>query len=265
MRSALACCLLVFISHAPLTAKPLAPVAKWRVDFGDSHCIAERIYGEPRKPVYLHLKAPPVGDGIQLTISEKGPRRDGIQEAAKLTIGSHAPLQLSQLRYGGEGQHVRMVNLAKDQVEQLASAGQLRWSGPHIDDTFELGPMAELVKVIEKCRLGLADLWNASPDKKAALRQTSTMNTTVRRLFSSDDYPSQAVMKSQSGTANVVALVDEQGKMVDCTVIETSGIAVLDAQTCIMIRKRGKFLPAVGADGRPAKSVFTQRVHWQMP
>ena len=65
--------------------------------------------------------------------------------------------------------------------------------------------------------------------------------------------------------ATIVALIDEKGEMADCAVIETSGIAALDAQTCFIMRKRGKFAPAIGQDGKPAKGVFTQRIRWEMP
>jgi len=77
--------------------------------------------------------------------------------------------------------------------------------------------------------------------------------------------PWDAVRQGQSGLAHVVVLVDENGRMADCTLIATSGIAVLDAQTCIILRNRGKFAPAIGADGKPTKGTFHQRVNWEMP
>jgi protein TonB len=98
-----------------------------------------------------------------------------------------------------------------------------------------------------------------------ALQKGPTPVKPLVSLFSTDDYPSDAVFKRQSGYAHVVVMVDEKGQIVDCTLIATSGIAVLDAQTCIILRKRGKFTPAIGADGKPTKGIFHQRVNWEMP
>lgn len=266
MRHLVACaCVALIANPGNVAAKPLQPTGKWVVDFGDSRCVAQRIYGETGKPVYLLIKASAVGEGLQLSVAQKGPNGYGVQEPAKLTMGKGEPIKLLQLRYGIEKKQVRTVNLTRAQMEQLASSTELRWDTANLDYSIPLGPMANLIKVVEKCRVGLGDYWNGTPEKKALLKQPVSMNTTIRKLFSSDDYPSQAVFGVQSGTAHIIALIDEKGQMADCMVVETSGIAVLDAQTCIIMHKRAKFSPAIGADGKPAKSTFTQRVRWEMP
>lgn len=264
MRIFAACASLALIAH-PSAAKPLQPAGKWRVDFGESHCIAQRIHGPPDKPIYLMLKASAVGEGLQLSIIANGRNESGVQEKAKLSFDGGAPAELWQLRYGAEKKLVRTVNLTQSQADQLARAASLRWLAPNIDYSIPLGPMTDLVELIEKCRTNLAEYWNGTEQKEALIKQGPRLDQPVRRLFSSSDYPDQAVMRRLSGTAKVVGLIDETGKMADCMVVETSGVAVLDAQTCIMIHKRGKFTPAIGADDKPAKSVFVQRVRWEMP
>ena len=257
-------CFALITSPGIAAEKPLAPTDKWRVDFGDSHCIAQRIYGPAREPVYLHLKASAVGEGLQLSIARKGSNGYGIQEKAKLSFGKGEPLELSQMRFGVEKKQVRMVNLTKSEIPQLSGASELRWKAANVDYVFPLGPMGNLIKLMEKCRAGLGDYWNGTAEKVASLKQEPTLNKPVVKLFSSNDYPSQAIFADLSGTTRVVALVDEKGKLVDCTIVETSGVAVLDAQTCIIVRDRGKFSPAIGADGKPAKGVFVQRIRWEM-
>ena len=83
-------------------------------------------------------------------------------------------------------------------------------------------------------------------------------------LFSSDDYPGIAVFNDQMGAVSLVLLIDEQGKVADCTVTQTSGVAALDAQSCAVIKERGKFSPAIGQDGKPAKSSWLQRINWRL-
>ena len=263
-RFAAVVCLALIANPGTLAAKPLAPSSKWVVDFGDNRCVAQRTYGGEPKPFYLLAKASAVGDGLQLTVAVKGPNSDGVQEKAKLYLGIE-PIELLQLRYGIEKKQVRTVNLTKIQTDQLAGATELRWSAPNIDHSLPLGPMKDLIRVMEQCRSGLAEYWNGTEERKALLKQGARLDKPVGRLFSSSDYPNQAVFANQSGTAKVVGLVDEKGGLADCMVVETSGIAVLDAQTCIMIHKRGKFVAAIGPDDKPTKSVFVQRVRWEMP
>ena len=264
MRTLAACaCLALIANPGTAAAKPLAPAGRWVVDFGHKGCVAQRTFGEANRPVYLLIKAPAVGEQLQISIAEKGPNGDGVQENARLIIGTGMPIPMSQLRYGVDKKQVRRVNLTKAQIDQFAGATQLRWNAKHLDYEFPLGSMTNLIKLLEQCRTGLAAHWNGTADKLSALRSGPQID--LRQIFSSDDYPYQAIRKAQAGMAHVVALVDEKGEMADCTVVETSGVAVLDAQTCIMIRKRGRFSPAIGPDGQPTKGVFSQRVRWEMP
>ena len=264
MRVLLACAGIALIVPQPVSAKDLAPAGKWWVDFGDSHCIAQRTYGEAANPTYLLLKAPAVGTGMQLSIVEIGSRVNGVQEDARVTFGDAATLDLSQLRYGIDGKRVRTLNLTKDQLALLSRSTALRWQTPHANYDFKLGPVADLVKLVEECRTTLIDYWNGSEAKRAQFKQGPRLDKPVARLFSTSDYPDQAISERQAGTTHVIGLVDEKGELADCMVGATSGIAVLDAQTCIMIKTRGRFEPAIGPDDKPTKSVFQTRVRWEL-
>lgn len=265
MRHVFACAWVALFAHQSASAEPLQPTGKWVVDFGDNRCVAQRIYGDAAKPVYLLLKASAIGEGLQLSVAVKGPNGYGVQEKAKLSFGGGEPVDHWQLRYGVDKKRVRMVNLAKADVERLAKATELRWDTANLDYSFPLGPMSNLVKVMEECRAGLGEYWNATPEKVVSLKQEPRTERPIVKLFNNGDYPNQAVFAHQSGTAKVIALVDEKGKLVDCMIVETSGIAVLDVQTCLIMHQRGRFLPAIGADGKPTKGVISQRIRWEMP
>lgn len=42
--------------------------------------------------------------------------------------------------------------------------------------------------------------------------------------------------------------------------IETSGVAALDAESCGLIKARAQFVPAVGQDGKAAKDATTGQI-----
>lgn len=253
------------VTVQPAAAAQLQPVSKWTVDFGDDRCVAYRTFGSTEHPIYLLLKPLPIGDVLQLQIAEKGINRPGTRQKVSLILGSDVPLNLLQLQYGADRKQVRMINLSKDQTGRLAASTSLQWSEPGKQYQLALGPMTKLIETVEKCRTMLAESWNATLTMQMTLRTGPTPQTPLVSLFSANDYPSDAVYKGQSGYAHVVLMVDEKGQIIDCTLIATSGIAVLDAQTCIILRKRAKFTPAIGADGKPTKGIFHQRVNWEMP
>ena len=269
MRSLVSAVCLVALSiiaaRPALSAEPLKPSGKWVVDFGENRCVAYRTFGSLAHPVHLLLKPSPIGDVLQVQVAERGAKGPGIQEQAKLTFGDGPPHTLLQLQYGADKNQVRMVNLSKVQVSELSKSTGLGWKSRHRDYHLALGPMIKLIETLDRCQAMLADHWNATLTKQLALKKSPSLDKPLLSLFSSDDYPFDAMRKDQSGFAHVVVMVDETGKIADCTLIATSGIAVLDAQTCIILRKRATFHPAIGADGKPTRGIFHQRVNWEMP
>lgn len=81
----------------------------------------------------------------------------------------------------------------------------------------------------------------------------------------SDDYPAAALSEGVQGTTEVLLNVDVGGKVTGCMVTASSGSAVLDEGTCIVLRERVKFKPAVDKRNRPVKSIWAHKVAWRLP
>ena len=56
--------------------------------------------------------------------------------------------------------------------------------------------------------------------------------------------------------------VTEAGTIENCRVVESSGVAELDAKACASITEKGRYTPASGPDG-PKRSTQRLRVRWQ--
>ena len=65
------------------------------------------------------------------------------------------------------------------------------------------------------------------------------------------DYPMDAVMANWSGDVVARLAVDAAGKVTGCKILVSGGLPSMDAVTCSSAMKRGKYEPAVGADGKP--------------
>lgn len=87
----------------------------------------------------------------------------------------------------------------------------------------------------------------------------------VLGLFRSDDYPDDAIESDQSGMTKFVLMIDERGAVMDCAVVESSGVATLDAMGCQVLRERARFGPAKDGANKPVKSTYiTPRIRWMI-
>ena len=84
-------------------------------------------------------------------------------------------------------------------------------------------------------------------------------------LFSTNDYPLQSVHNAEEGTVAVVLRVGKDGGVRDCVVVQSSGHAALDAQTCRVLWLRARFVPAKDKNGSPVESALRQRIRWELP
>lgn len=82
--------------------------------------------------------------------------------------------------------------------------------------------------------------------------------------FTNDDYPAAARRAMQQGRVAIAVSVDATGQITGCTVTASSGSAVLDQATCDLVRKRGKFKPALDQDGRAVAGVYPIATRWAL-
>lgn len=83
-------------------------------------------------------------------------------------------------------------------------------------------------------------------------------------VFTSDDYPVEALKKNEQGGVDIVIRIDTGGAVADCIVKKSSGSEILDRRTCDVIRERAKFKPARDRKGRPIASDYHQTINWRI-
>ena len=245
---------------------PRQPTGKWIVDFDQPQCVAQRNYGTAEDPLYLILKQPPLGDVMQVAISNQRPagkatEQDGRiefdgQESIKVSVVAFQPLG-SKLRTRSRKSHACSVRRGQD-------CNQRRISTRGLNERLALAEITPLLKIMDECVQDLRDTWHAHEEGSISGGLAKEANGNLQGLFRGDDYPADALHNDQSGTVAVALLIDERGAVADCSIIGTSNVAILDAQTCILAKKRAKFRPAVGRDGKPAKDAFIQRITWRL-
>lgn len=263
-------------------AAPLTPTEKWVVNFADAQCLATRNYGSRAEPLMLGLKAPPLGDVLQIVIVRPG-TADPDQVPGMVIVDGRPPIRTTLFQYGvaSTKRKALLVNIPRSEIEPLRSATriQVRVSDPgeqirasrlkkgatHIDLSFALTQMAPLLKTMDDCVGDLQQVWKVTPESTAIPGgQMQGPTGSLSGVFTSDDYPAEALLGNQTGSVRFALLVDESGRIADCTIVETSGVAALDAQSCAIARDRARFTPGRDAAGKPSKGAFLQRVTWKI-
>lgn len=93
---------------------------------------------------------------------------------------------------------------------------------------------------------------------------TAPQSANDHELFSREDYPERAVNRGEEGSTYVQILINPAGQVDTCTIIQSSGYADLDQQTCAIIQTRARFIPGKGNDGRGVFSLYRVPVTWAL-
>jgi len=256
---------------AASTAALFQPTSKWLVNFDDSQCVAQREYGTAEKPLTLMLKTPVSGDVVQLAlvVDDTG-SAEARQIYGRVAWGSGKGLVTTILTYRGgrANRRLYLVNLPKAQVIEAAASDRLTVSaGKDLQHSFVLSNLATVIGTMDKCVSDLGSYWNyveRSPDAPPAPDDPKPEQQ-FASLFTTEDYPMQAIEENGSGIVSAILLIDADGRVADCTLTKTSGVAALDSQTCAVFKTRARYQPAKGPDGRPRRSFNKVRVRWELP
>ncbi len=258
----------ILMSGSPASAAPAPrqPTAKWVVDFDAAQCVASRNYGTVDKPLVLALKAPPLGNVIQLLIIHPGSAPPYARQLeGTIEMDGAQPIRLSMLAHRAKSRRVVRTNVPLDRFAALRRATSLSVKVPGLlNERFAIPSMHALMRTMDECVADLRKVWNVHEGEGPHARVARGAMANLTGLFKSDDYPSAAITELKSGTVQMAVLVDEAGKVADCTVVATSGVAVLDAQSCAVVQERARFQPALGFDGKPIKSAGGQRITWRL-
>lgn len=85
------------------------------------------------------------------------------------------------------------------------------------------------------------------------------------RLFSTDDYPMEAIRNEEQGTVAFRLTINRRGNVTDCVVTSSSGSEALDDATCDILESRARYEPARNSEGKRIPGEDTGRIRWELP
>jgi len=251
------------------TAAPVGPLKAtepWRLDYAATQCTAAREYGESADPIGFAIRPAPNGSSYELLVGRKRKGPGFAEELEGSVDFGTGPIKAWVLHYGAKKSKVavhqfRIDASAMAQARNASAIALHMKGGP--DLMFELNSMPALLKGLDECTENLRHYWNSDP--AGASRIATFAKGDVRSVFSSTDYPWEALTRRQQGTVQFLLLIDEKGQVAACHVLSASGVPALDAMGCQVIQTRARFKPALDSAGKPIRSSYvTPPVMWRM-
>ncbi len=249
-------------------AAPTAATGKWEVQYSDRACIAKRNFGD----TMLAIRPSPLGKTVRFVVEAPGQARRVHQYGSTIDLSDGQPaIQSSSMIYPLKAKNRRGLTtiVAAGDAQRVLSGGRFTiWSGDRLVKRVDglpnsprvmsadlaMGPMSGLVQALDKCVGDLQRHWGMIDGKLPELIKATPPVGNVQGLFSANDFPVDQVDYSRIVPSQALLMIDEQGAVVDCVTVQSSGSAAIDAIVCQAIEERAKFTPARAADGKPVRS-----------
>ena len=96
-------------------------------------------------------------------------------------------------------------------------------------------------------------------------RATEPRLANAVEIFTTNDYPADALRDQKQGVVTALVNVDAGGAPTACKVVKSSRVPSLDEVTCRLIMARARFLPQRDAADQPIVGISQARIKWVLP
>jgi TonB family protein len=252
--------------HAEPVQLSNGPSAKWELvqQDGDRNCLLRSKLNGSTTLDTVEFTRSIGGRDLDLRIHGPSTGKPWTQFNSTYTVGGgqEKSRQLTE-DDGDNGRRSVSIDFDSDEAAALVRGAQLSLS---IDNersiTIDTRGIGALLPAIEQCSRDRLVRLGADPVLVSKIAVEPYAEDSA--LFSSDDYPVEALRKEQQGTATVLLAVSKNGHVKSCRVAESSKVEVLDRATCNTL-KRGRFEPAKDFAGRAIASPKDVKVRWVLP
>ncbi|WP_136161110.1 energy transducer TonB [Sphingomonas flavalba] len=103
------------------------------------------------------------------------------------------------------------------------------------------------------------------PPPPPAISKAAAASGNPANWITDADYPPGAQRREEQGTSAIAWEINEQGRVENCHVTDSSGSKELDDAACRLITRRGRYKAALDQAGNPIRSTSSRRVRWVLP
>lgn len=252
---------------------------QWVVNYDQDACHLLAQFGQGDDQVILRFtRYQPGADTFNLALMAKRLRSDAPTAAVKLDFGlSGQPSRYSGMR-GNVGERpavfIRSVRLdgwqGEGKAPVISPEQEERINGLTIavgtKQPFRLTfkSLGKPMIAMRACLTNLEKGWGYDPDALAHLSRWSSPLTSPQSWFSDNDYPKKALESYHNGFVQFRLDVDVEGKVAGCYILDRTNPDEFADSVCRLLTRRAKLLPALDAEGRPARSYFISSIWFKV-
>lgn len=104
-----------------------------------------------------------------------------------------------------------------------------------------------------------------SPADEQAIEYPRKARANLVQLFSTNDYPAEAIRNNEQGTVAFELSINRLGWVSGCRIVESSGSKALDRATCNILSSRARFEPARDESGKRITDQYKGKIRWELP
>ena len=256
--------LLLAALASPAAGAPAAPQV-WQADWELARCTIAT--GDPAN-LYLALWMTPGDPTPELFLVAPAERLRGGGDKIDLTLApAGKTIRASTIvRQGKAGAKIiELTDLGDDFPLAFAKASEVRFGGSSAPISVPVQGASKAMAALNQCLDGKMREWGMDPRAYRALRSPPKSRVPGEiDWLGDDDYPGEAQNAGQEGDAVVRLSVDAKGDVTACAVVASSGSKPIDEMTCRKALRKARYIPAVGADGRPTAAMRTVRAKFRL-
>lgn len=244
---------LISLVASPAEAEPLQPTTRWGAGLDGGQCLAMRDFGT----AHLVLKAYGIGPGLDISLIE-----DEASVPNHLALGvvgvAGTALEVPARRFTDNTDSRLVSTWMLPDVATIAQAETLTLAIGERTTELALGTMAPLVAALEKCRSQLQAEFGIGGEDPPVLPRGEV------NVFKDIDYAAIASDPEVPSRFRTLLLLDEEGDIVDCSLIEHEGDPAALGQACTILSQEARFEPARGADGSGVRAIVDETIEWSV-
>jgi TonB family protein len=265
----------------------LKPSGPWNVDFGETKCRLNRLFGQtgnqhllafeqyyPSSGTGLFIAGPAFtkfGSGKQTELSlieaepplKYQPFTGTVDDFGTAVIFSTVPMR-GQGVTGGDADHERGPGIPRLDTDFAKKVRSLTVIQGDKSVKLETGPLGDAIAALNQCSEDLVYSWGFDLDQhRTASRRPVWLNEQAIAEKLQSEYPVGALKNGRQAILRMRVTVDAEGKVEDCVLLSVAQEGDVKSRACQQM-ERAKFEPALDAAGQPMRSYYTSTITYSM-
>ena len=242
----------------------LTPSGKWQVEYAKSFCIVTRAFGEKPNQILFGLKPAMNSQFATLLVVQPSRKGRGVRGVAEVKLsGGFIAESADYSSVTANGIRETTISVPRMTLDQLAKGDAITIkAGEWVDVTLRPTASDKALAALKECEADLMESWGFSRAAQAAVAEPP--KGSLQGLLRVNDYPMYLVAKGIQGSVGIRIRIEADGRISECSIVDSSGNDSLDSHTCTLLKRRASYTPAMGHDRKPVWSFTFGRVTWRL-